>query len=283
MRRLLVLVAILGITIPAVGQEAFSIQFFPVVARGAGLGDTQWVTDLTVFNPMSENVTVGLQFFPANQNNVFNPFFPNSITLEPGQTIMVADVLHETFGYTGDIKGGLVLVADPDFIPGNPEGTQILAVTRTYNVGSAEGTYGQTVPSLTASLNVGWASSFITGARNDADFRSNLGIGNTAVMASIRVYYRIMNQGGEVLVEGSKTLKISSMNQWSFDQLGVGTVDGPLTVELWLDPDNASPDPCAENIPPGFLAYVSKVDNGTGDAEFLTSAPMVPFLCWLQP
>jgi hypothetical protein len=282
MRRSLVLVAALAVAIPAAGQEMLSIQFFPVVARGAGLAGTQWVTDLTVHNPMSETVTVGLQFFPANQDNLFNPFFPNSITLEPGETIMVADVLQEMFGYTGDIKGGLVLVADPQFIPTNPEGTVVLGVTRTYNVGSAEGTYGQTVPSLIASLNVGWASSFITGARNDGDFRSNLGIGSSSVIAPIRVYYRIMGPNGGVLVEGSKVIRVSSMNQWSFDQLGVGTVDGPLTVELWLDPANASPDPCAEDIPPGFLAYVSKVDNGTGDAEFLTSAAMEPFLCWHQ-
>jgi hypothetical protein len=28
-----------------------------------------------------------------------------------------------------------------------------------------------------------------------------------------------------------------------------------------------------------FAAYVSKVDNRTGDAEFLTALPMYPYIC----
>lgn len=279
MRRSIVLAAALGVAVSAAGQEVFPIQFFPVVARGAGLAGTQWVTDLTIHNPIPQPVTVGMQFFPANQDNLFNPFFPTRVTLQPGETVMVADVLQHTFGHTGDIKGGLVLVSSAQFIPGNPEEARVLAVTRTYNVGSPEGTFGQTVPSMITAMNVGWASSFITGARNDGAFRSNLGIGSSSVIAPIRVHYRIIAADGSVLVEGSKMIRVASMSQWSFDQLGVGTIDGALTVELWLDPASASPDPCADDIPPGFLAYVSKVDNGTGDAEFLNSAPMAPFLC----
>jgi hypothetical protein len=280
MRRSLVLVAVLAVALPAAGQEAFSIQFFPVVARGPGLAGTQWVTDLTIHNPLDEAVTVGMQFFVANEDNLFNPLFPDSVTIPPGETVIMEDVLQTTFGYTDAVKGGMVLVSDPDYLIGNPSNTKVIAVTRTYNVGSPEGTFGQTVPSMVSTLNVGWDSSFITGARNDADFRSNLGISSTSVMSTLRVHYAIKDAGGAVLADGSKVIRVASMNQWSFEQLGVGTVDGPLTVELWLDPANASADPCAdEPAPPGFFAYVSKVDNGTGDAEFLVSAPLMPFLC----
>lgn len=279
MHRSLVLVAVLAAAASTAAQEIYPVQFFPVVARGAGLAGTMWVTDLTIHNPTEQPVTVGLQFFPANQDNLFNPFFPTRVTLQPGQTMLIPDVLQETFGYTGDIKGGLGVVSSGDYIPGNSADARVLSVTRTYNVGSSQGTFGQTVPSLITSLNVGWAPSFITGARNDGEFRSNLGIGSVSLIAPIRVHYRIMNPDGGAIVEGSKMIRVASMNQWSFDQLGVGTVDGPLTVELWLDPANVSPDPCAEEVPPAFMAYVSKVDNGTGDAEFLNSAPMAPFLC----
>lgn len=282
MRRSLVLVVLLASALPAAGQEVFSIQFFPVAARGPGLAGTQWVTDLTIHNPLEEAVTVGVSFFPANQDNLFNPMFPDRVTIPPGETVMMEDVLQTTFGYTDSVKGGLVLVSDPEFIPTNPDNARVAAVTRTYNVGGAEGTFGQTVPSMISTMNVGWASSYITGARNDADFRSNLGIGSSSVMAPIRVHYRITGPAGALLADGSKVIRVASMNQWSFEQLGVGMVDGPLTVELWLDPANASPDPCNEDIPPGFLAYVSKVDNGTGDAEFLMSAPMMPFLCFFD-
>jgi hypothetical protein len=55
-------------------------------------------------------------------------------------------------------------------------------------------------------------------------------------------------------------------------------VEGPLTVELWLEPDHASEDPCA-GLPNAFYAYVSKVDNLTGDAEYLQAFPMEPYMC----
>jgi hypothetical protein len=279
----LVVIAVLVLAMPTSAQEVFNTQVFSVVARGAGLADTQWVTDLTLHNPTDATLFVGIQFFPADQDNLFDPTFPEQLELAPHETKMYEDVLLNPLGYDEDIKGVLALICDPNYLLNNEEDATMLAVTRTYNTGGDEGTFGQTVPSLVGGgLNVGWASSFITGARNDDEFRSNLGIAATSYIARVRVYYRIMDQDGEVLVEDSKRIKIASMNQWSFDSLGVGSVDGPLTVELWLDPDAMDEDPCEPDFPVGFLAYVSKVDNGTGDAEFLTAAPMVPYTTCLM-
>ena len=168
---------------------------------------------------------------------------------------------------------------NPD-LTGNAEGSVVQGVTRTYNTGGGEGTYGQTVPGLMPAYNVGWSSSFITGARNDGSFRSNLGIANASIQITrIRVHHRISSGDGTVLADGFKDIHIQSMNQWSFDELGVGSEEGPLTVELWLDPDDASQDPCAGLFANGFFAYVSKVDNLTGDAEFIYAYPMEAFFC----
>ncbi len=284
MRRLvLATLAVVLLAVPASAQEILDTQIFPVVARGPGLGGTLWVTDLVVSNLMDEPITIGIQYLPERQDNLFNPMFPDRLELEPGETIIAEDVLQSVFGYEEGTKGALGLVADPNYLVGNPEGTHFLAVTRTYNVGSELGTFGQTVPSLVVNINVGWASSFITGARNDADFRSNLGIFGTSVYAPMTIHYRIKDGGGAVLAEGAKTLHIASLQQWSFEQLGVGEVDSPLTVEMWLDPASMSEDPCAEDFPNGFLAYVSKVDNGTGDAEFLSAASVEPYYCGVMP
>lgn len=285
MRRQLVLASltILLLATPAVAQEALDTQFFPVVARGAGLAGTMWVPDLVITTPMDTTIAVGVQFFPANQDNQFNPFFPDRFELGPGETVIAEDVLQLVFGYEEDIKGVLVVMADPNYLLGNPEGTVICAVTRTYNVGSSAGTFGQTVPSLLVNTNVGWASSFITGVRNDADFRSNLGIANTSPFGGIKVHFRIMDRHGTELTVGSKNIKIASMNQWSFAQLGVGVVEGPISVELWLDPSSMSAEPCEEAIPSAFVAYVSKVDNVTGDAEFLSAAALEPYYCGVNP
>ena len=79
-----------------------------------------------------------------------------------------------------------------------------------------------------------------------------------------------------------RTLQPASVSQWSFQQLGVPKQDGPLTVELWMHPDDVLPDPCATQFPNMFIAYVSKVDgnpDGTGDAEFIYAAPHEPYSC----
>jgi hypothetical protein len=278
----LVVLVLLVLATSASAQEMLNTQVFSVVARGGGLAGTQWVTDLTIFNPTDAELVVGIQFFPGGQDNLLDPTFPERIVLAPHETLMVEDVLLNTFGDDEDIKGALILICDPVVIGENEEGATMLAVTRTYNTGGAEGTFGQTVPSLVAGgLNVGWGSSFVTGARNDDAFRSNLGIAGQSLFGTIQVHFRIMDQEGTALVEGSKRIRIASMNQWSFDSLGVGSVEGPLTVELWLDSDDMDEDPCEPVFPTGFLAYVSKVDNGTGDAEFLTAAPMMPYVSCL--
>ena len=63
-----------------------------------------------------------------------------------------------------------------------------------------------------------------------------------------------------------------SMRQWSFSKLGVGTVEGPLIVELWFDQSSVPLDPCTD-FANAFGGYVSKVDEYTQDAEFMFAVP----------
>jgi len=265
------LLVALAFVMPADAQEVDGVQLFPIVARTAGVGASQWVTDLTVHNLQDQPITIGLQFFPADTPNTFDPTFPDRMDLDPRETIVVEDVLADFFGFQSDTKGVLVVSADEEMIVGNPQDARILAVTRTYNRANPDGTYGQTVPSIEL-ITVNEIPLVVTGARNDSRFRSNLGMMNRS-MTPITVHYRILVGDGTTLVEGSRTVPELSVRQFSFQQLGVGQVDGPLTVELRLDPDDISPDPCAD-FATAMLGYVSKVDNGTGDAEFLYAAPL---------
>jgi len=277
----LVVVALVAAA-PVGAQQITHSQLFPVVARTAGVGGTQWLSDLTVVNLTDSQLVVGTQFIIADQANIFDPTFPTRFTLAPHETRLITDVINTLFGYDTNIKGGLLVTVDPSLIEVNPEGSIILATTRTYNTGSPEGTFGQTVPALGWVINASGSPSYVTGAINDSRFRSNLGIASLALFAEITVHYKVMDGSGATVVEGSKTMPPSSMSQWSFADLGVPKADGPLTVALWMDPADVFPDPCVTQFPNMFLAYVSKVDgnpDGTGDAEFIYAAPMELYTC----
>jgi hypothetical protein len=267
---------------PVAAQEIAHTQFFPILARTAGAGDTQWLTDLTIHNLTDSELEVGTQFLEADKANVFNPSFPIRFDLGPRETRIFTDVLNSLFHFETDIKGAILVTVDPSLVSGNPAGAEILATTRTYNVGDPAGTFGQTVPALSRTINASATTSVVTGAVNSTRFRSNLGIMNMSLLTELRVYYRVLDAAGEVVAENMKTLQPASVSQWSFQSLGVAKQDGPLTVELWMHPNDVLPDPCATNFPNMFIAYVSKVDgnpDGTGDAEFIYAAPNDPYDC----
>lgn len=269
---------VLLMSVVAVAQEVDSTMVFPIAARTTGVGTSRWVTDLTVHNLLDQSLVVGLQFFPADQTNSLDLGFPDRITLGRRNTAVLEDVLSSVFGYHNNIKGVLLVTVAPDFIASNPEDAEIVAVTRTYNAADPAGTYGQTVPSLLSASAVTAGPLVATGARNDSSFRSNVGFVNISVFNPSTVHYRVLSGNGTVLASGVRVIPTLTVTQWSLQQLGVGAVDGPLTVELWLDPASVSSDPC-DDFANRLLGYVSKVDNGTGDAEFIYAAPTDPYNC----
>jgi len=269
MRAFTIVIFILAIlvSVPVTAFEYGDTLVFPVVARTAGAGDSQWVSDLTINNLLGESITVGLQFYPENQANELDMDFPDRVDLGPRETIVIGDVLAEIFGYDTNVKGMLLVTANSGMIDGNNPDANIAAVTRTYNAADPAGTYGQSVPALDVFFPLS-SPILATGARHDASYRSNLGVASLALFQNVTVHYRVLNPDGTVAAEGTRTVPKLSMRQWSFQQLGVSPTEGAMTVEVWLDPDDVADDPC-DFGEPAILAYVSKVDSGTGDAEFI--------------
>jgi len=153
MRRISLLAAacVLILADPASAQSVARTHVFPIVAHneGAGQPPTQWATDLVINNLRARTVVVGMQFFPMGQANEIDPSFPNRISLDVRETVMFEDVLSTRFGYDESITGMMIVTTDPNLMPGtgNSDNDKIVATTRTYNVGSPQGTFGQTVPS----------------------------------------------------------------------------------------------------------------------------------------
>jgi len=284
-------VLVLAVVAPGAAQIVSETQFFPVVAHTGGAGDppTSWRSDLTVHNVMDAALTVGVMYFPSGQANPWDGTYTVTLTFQARETRTVEDVVATLFGITANTKGSLFLECDDSVFPSNPEDSVMLATTRTYNVGSEVGTFGTAVPAAQFSdafFNVGQSVSVITGVRNDSDYRSNLGIINESfAVVPITVHYRFLDQDGTEIASGSKDLDEFSMNQWPFKKLGVpNVIEGPLTVELWLDPDDIPGDPCEveEDDLVLFVAYATKVDGnptGSGDGEFIYATPVERIEC----
>jgi hypothetical protein len=287
----LLTVLFFGIVAPGAAQMVNETQFFPVVAHTSGAGDppTSWRSDLTVHNPMDAQLTVGVMFFRSGQIAAWDGTYTVTLTLEARETRTVEDVVATLFGITANSKGSLLLECDDSIFPSNPDGSVMLATTRTYNVGSEIGTFGTAVPTVQYSdafLNGGQSISLITGVNNDEDFRSNLGIVNFSFAGvPITVHYRFLDEDGTEIASGRKNLDEFDMNQWSFKKLGVpAVIEGPLTVELWLDPEDIPGDPCEieEDDLVVFVAYATKVDGnptGSGDGVFIYATPLERIEC----
>ena len=281
----------LSVVVPGAAQMVNETQFFPVVAHTAGAGNppTSWRTDLTVHNVMDAELTVGVMFFQSGKLTEWDGTYTVTLTLGARETQTVEDVVATLFGITANSKGSLLLECDDSIFPSNPDGAVMLATTRTYNVGSEVGTFGTAVPTVQYSdafLNGGQSASAITGVNNDENFRSNLGIVNFSFAGvPITVHYRFLDEDGVEIASGSKDLDAFDMNQWSFKKLGVPSViEGPLTVELWLDPEDIPGDPCEieEDDLVVFVAYATKVDGnptGSGDGVFIYATPLERIEC----
>jgi hypothetical protein len=238
---------------------------------------------------MDAELSVSVVYFPSGQANELNDVPEEVLVLQPRETRTVEDVVATLFGIESNSKGALYLECTRVVFPSNPEDAVMVATTRTYNVGSEIGTFGTAVPTAQFSdafLNVGQSASVITGVRNDSDYRSNLGIANFSFAGvAITVHYRFLDHNGSVIASGNKNLEEYSMRQWSFRQLGVPqVVAGPLTVELWLDPEDIPGDPCEieEDDLVIFVAYATKVDGnpeGSGDGEFIYATPLQRVEC----
>ena len=293
MRLKVCLIAVLafGIVAPVAAQIVNEMQFFPVVAHPSGAGDppTSWRSDLTVHNVMNAELTVGVMFFRSGQLTAWDGTYTVTLTLQARETRTVEDVVATLFGINSNSKGSLLLECDDSIFPSNPQDSRMLATTRTYNIGSEVGTFGTSVPAVQYSdafLNGGQSVSVITGVRNDTNYRSNLGIVNFSFAGvPITVHYRFLDEDGTQIANGSKDLDAYDMNQWSFRSLGVPSViEGPLTVELWLDPEDIPGDPCQleEDDLVIFVAYATKVDGnptGSGDGEFIYATPLERLEC----
>ena len=102
---------------------------------------------------------------------------------------------------------------------------------------------------------------------------SNIGVVNFSATGTEFIITTSAADGAEV-ASVRRVVPAFSMSQWNLEQLGVPTMTGPGRVEVTIDPDTVIWDPCDQDLNnpnlegAAFLAYLSRIDQATTDAEF---------------
>ena len=281
------------VALDAVAQVPMPIHVIPVIGKVKGGAGTDWVSDVMISNVSDRNATLGVRYFPANQANSFDGSFPKTFNVAARRSVLVTDAVATWFPSAGGNTSGILVIAD--VTPVNcsaPTEIALIATSRTYNAADKTKTYGQSIPSSWASVNFTPARTFLSGLRQESGvpgYRSNIGVANLSTV-QIGVTITVYGQTGSAVATAKRTIPPLSLGQWSLADLGVASLPASgAWASVVMDSSSIKIDPCDDDATfacmsrcgdgcggkysfsksGAFIAYVSKVDNGSGDAEFL--------------
>lgn len=266
------IVLIIAMAAPSAAQLAVPAHIIPVVAKNGGVGGAEWMTSISMSNLSDGTIDVTAAFLRENTPHII-PFVPlETFAMTPGETVTVEDALGTWFPGQGNTKGTLVLLAELRDA-GEEDYAQLTAATRIFNNADPAATYGQAVVSNLLGLMVAPGRLVLTGARSDDAVRSNIGVVNLSATGTDYIITAFAANGAEVSSLRQR-VPAFSMRQWNLEQLGVSTMTTPGRVEVAIDPENVTWDPCEMNPEDpdlegaAFFAYLSRVDQATTDAEY---------------
>lgn len=302
-RSLLLVLCALLVSASVAAQIPMPVQVIPIAGKTKGGQGTDWVTDLSVANIGTRSGTIGVHYFPSNAGNTFNGTFAKTMALAAGRSLYVKDVVGTWFPQFGTATSGFLVIADIT-TPANchleePPELSLISTSRTYNNADPRKTYGQTVPEALFRLNFTAQPSVITGVVHQPGaipgFRTNVGVVNLSTTPiSVRVTGFNTNNasaGSAVQTVGPLTVRQWSLSDFGIATLPAGRIEVKLESGIVVDPCSQADDPpaCMDRCETGcgekygfsrsaaFIAWASKVDNGSGDAEF-----MLPAFDWFR-
>jgi PKD domain/Right handed beta helix region len=141
-----------------------SMLYLPGVARITGLNGAFFSSDVSFANIGDDPATIEVAFLEHDRDNRSAP--TAFLSLAPHQTLQMDDALWTLFGRS-ETYGGLAVESD--------DSSQIVVAERIYTY-SGNGTVGQQVDAI--SEEGFFERGSILGLRQDADFRSNIGLFN---------------------------------------------------------------------------------------------------------
>ncbi|HVT05690.1 MAG TPA: hypothetical protein VHL58_20220 [Thermoanaerobaculia bacterium] len=241
-----ILFTIASLALAATAAVASTDKIIPAVAKTAGANNTFFQSDLRLVNTGATDASVDLIFLPSNVDDTN----PTTVTLTVGARTsrQVDDALGSLFQQTN--AGGALRVKSS---------SDVIVESRTYTPSATcPGSYGQYIPGIDATRAA--TRQIIPGVRLSKDsttgFRSNVGIVNVGV-GQLAVTLTLRDAEG-----GSLATAMMTAPPFSHTQTSVAT----LFAQTSSTNDNAFLELSAAT---GFLAYVSVVDNSSGDSIFI--------------
>jgi hypothetical protein len=237
----LALSSALTAALPAAAADfAGSEIFIPVISRVPGVNHTQWRSDLVISNRSdTAETSVKIVYEPAGSAVPMQ----GSFFVPPHGTVTIPDALSEVFELSQSF--GTLWLA-----PTNDD-AKITAHVRIYNVGTAEGEFGQVIQGLPiAQLG---KTAWLNGLIGIRDNRTNIGIANPH-NTNAHYSFSWYDKAGHLL--GTRTAQ--TIEPWDVSLLN------DIFTQLNIPPDDGVAIKITADVP--IYAYASIVRNDTGDA-----------------
>jgi hypothetical protein len=246
-----------GLLLADVPSTAATDLVVPVVARTPGLNGTIWSTSLEIHNTGDQIASAALFFNRSGSDNT-TPAASAQVEIPANETLVIDDLLDEAFALADDAGSLDIISSEPVF-----------AHARIANDGGAAGSFGQSAPAVPAAWALGRddvpgtnpdaGTATLFECREDADFRCNLGV---ASVANLPLIVDVTAWSGADPVGTPLTLDIEPFSHIQVNRIlqtmGVAVTRG-VRLEVAAAPGSDG----------RFFAYISKIDNQSGDAVFL--------------
>jgi hypothetical protein len=242
----------------------------PAVAHADGANNSRFVSDVRITNVSLETINYILNFV-ATQTDGTQSAKQTSLSVAPGETKALNDVVHDWFGAGAAGEGGLgTLEIRPEapsgkglIAGGNSGGPSVhlatVASSRTYNL-TENGTYGQYIPAVPLAGFIGKflqsgapAAISLQQLAQNASYRTNFGFvegsGKPAAM-TLTLY----DAAGAKLRTTGLNLQAFEHRQLRLDELFAGITVTDARLEVKVDSDDGK-----------VTAYASLLDNKTSD------------------
>ena len=242
MRKMMLVLCCL-FAVSAFGAQISDFYVIPVVAHTNGANGTAWRSDVSIQNFASTPLNVDMSLIASGEGLLDNITSLPSITVPPGGSVIVPDILQNQ----AQTSGALLVGANQPFA----------LTSRTYNR-TANGTFGQTVPPASDVASTGSSTIYIPGLIANGNFRTNLGLVMSATTTMV-VSVTINGASGQSLGARTFTVPAGATDHVQFGTTSVAPAPFDIaSATIRIASGNGT-----------VIAYASIVDNATGDASFI--------------